>query len=105
LDVQLKSNINWPIVVEGKEIQLGDNDAVTFSGTHQIHWRAPLEFKDGDFIDMLFCHFSLKDSMPITLNEKEKIESKMMRFSSEFASRLMRENTYLKQLVRKYTNE
>lgn len=105
LDVQLRANIDWPIVVEGHEIILSDNTAAAFSGTHQVHWRKPLEFKDGDFIEMLFCHFSLEDSLPITLNEKQKIESSMMRFSNKFSVDLMKENLDLKQTIRKYSDE
>lgn len=58
-DYQLRSNIDWPIVVEpNKELILKDNQAATFSGTNQIHWRTPTTFKDGDFVEMVFCHFS-----------------------------------------------
>lgn len=58
LDYQFKSNIDWDIIVEDKVLSLKDNQAATFSGTHQIHWRKPQEFKDGDYIEMVFCHFS-----------------------------------------------
>ena len=79
--------------------------AAAFSGTHQIHWRKPLEFKDGDFVEMLFCHFSLEDSLPITLDEKQKIESNMMRFSNQFSVDLIKENLDLKQAIKRYSNE
>jgi hypothetical protein len=105
LDVQLRANIDWPIVVEGHEIILSDNTAAAFSGTHQVHWRKPLEFKDGDFVEMLFCHFSLEDSLPITLSEKQKIESNMMRFSNQFSVALMKENLDLKQAIKRYSHE
>jgi len=64
VDIQLKSNIDWPIVVEGKEYLLKDNEALTFAGTHQVHWRTKREFSDGEFMDMIFCHFSAKDYVP-----------------------------------------
>lgn len=105
LDVQLKANVDWTIVVEDHEIKLQDNMAAAFSGTHQVHWRKPLEFKDGDFVDMLFCHFSLENSLPITLEEKQRIESNMMRFSNKFSVDLMKENLDLKQTIRKYSGE
>jgi len=105
LDVQLRANVDWTIVVEDFEIKLSDNMAAAFSGTHQVHWRKPLEFKDGDFVEMLFCHFSLEDSLPITLDEKQKIESNMMRFSNKFSVDLMKENLNLKQAIKRYSNE
>lgn len=56
LDVQVKSTIEWPIVVEGKEFLLHDNEAVVFYGTDQIHWRTPVELSEDDVVDMIFCH-------------------------------------------------
>lgn len=61
-DYQLRSNIDWSLFVEGKEFALKDNQALTFSGTHQVHWRAPHEFVEGEFIEMIFCHLYLDDS-------------------------------------------
>jgi hypothetical protein len=58
LDIQVKSTIDWPIVVEGNEYVLKDNQGLIFSGTHQIHWRVDKTFKDSDFVEMIFCHFS-----------------------------------------------
>ena len=57
-DYQLKANIDWPIVVEpNTHLSLKDNQAATFSGTHQIHWRVPTIFEDDQFVEMIFCHF------------------------------------------------
>lgn len=60
-DIQLKSTKPWPLVVEGKTFVLEDNQALTFSGTHQIHWREKIEFAEGEYMDMIFCHFAAKD--------------------------------------------
>lgn len=105
LDIQLKSNIDWPIVVEDKIFYLKDNEALTFSGTNQIHWREYRDFKDGDFVEMIFCHFSLEDKMPISLEDKVKIEQKMALHSNQFAMSLVKENNRLKDQIRKYTYE
>lgn len=58
-DLQIGSNTDWSIFVEDKEFMLKDNQALTFSGTHQIHWRSKKVFEDGEFIDMIFCHLYL----------------------------------------------
>ncbi len=58
-DYQVRSNTLWPLLVEGKEFVLHDNQALTFSGTHQIHWRSKKRFYSGEFIDMIFCHLYL----------------------------------------------
>lgn len=105
LDIQLRSNIDWPIVVEGKSFTLKDRQALTFSGTHQIHWRENIELKDGDFIEMLFCHFSLQESNPITIEDKCEIEKKMMFFTNKFARDLIKENKRLKKVINSFTYE
>jgi hypothetical protein len=61
-DYQLDSNVSWPIYVEGTEFVLNNNEALTFSGTHQVHWRPSRDFVPGEFIEMIFCHLYLKDS-------------------------------------------
>tara|TARA_B110000259_G_C14031069_1_gene406685 strand:- start:1760 stop:2347 length:588 start_codon:yes stop_codon:yes gene_type:complete len=58
LDVQVESTLDWPIVIEGTEFSLEDNQALTFSGTHQVHWRKKVEFGKEDHVDMIFAHFS-----------------------------------------------
>jgi len=96
LDVQLNSNMAWPIIVESKAMVLKNNEAATFSGTHQIHWRSPIVFKDNDFIEMLFCHFSLPGSNQITIDELRDIDKQLMYHTNRFAMRLMIENEKLK---------
>lgn len=105
LDVQLRSNISWDIIVEGIRLKLQDNEAAAFSGTHQIHWREPIEFQDNDFVEMLFCHFTLEDSRPITIDEKREIESRMMKFSNEFSVGLMKKSIELKNMLKRYSYE
>jgi hypothetical protein len=63
LDIQLKANTDWGISVDnaGNEstYTLKDNQAVTFSGTHQVHWRPAREFLEGEYMEMIFCHFKV----------------------------------------------
>jgi hypothetical protein len=75
-DMQLKSNTSWSIYVEGKEFVLANNQALTFSGTHQIHWRPEKQFKDDDYIDMLFCHLQKKDDDKLTVDHWDKMLKK-----------------------------
>lgn len=93
LDVQLLSNFSWPIVVEGKSILLKDNQATTFAGTHQSHWREYRNFKDGESMDMLFCHFSI-DEDPVTkisMKEKMEAESRSIFWINKFYQDIMKE--------------
>ena len=59
-DIQLDGNTLWPIVVEGEKYTLKNNQALIFSGTHQVHWRERKSFNSGEYLDMLLCQFSEK---------------------------------------------
>lgn len=75
-DYQLKSNTLWPIVIEGKEFILSDNEAITFSGTHQVHWRPKKDWVEGQFVDMLFCHLHHPDDEQVTLEHSELMKKR-----------------------------
>lgn len=104
-DVQLKSNISWPIVVEGKSFTLKDNEAITFSGTNQVHWREHINFNDGDFIEMLFCHFSLEEKKAITFDEMSEVVKQLVYHSNRFSMDLIKKNKELDNKIRKLNNE
>ena len=77
VDVQLKSNVSWDIVVDNwkdeKTFTLRDNQALTFSGTHQVHWRPKKEFANEEFLEALFLHFVPKFNNMVSKEEKEEI--------------------------------
>jgi hypothetical protein len=62
LDYQIRSNTSWDICVSANDKEtsytLEDNQALIFSGTHQVHWRPKKTFKDTDFIELMFFNFS-----------------------------------------------
>lgn len=92
LDVQLKSNFSWPIVVRGNEFTLKDNQALTFSGTHQIHWRTFREFRDDEFIDMLFCHFSYEDNnIKTSIEELRETVKESIYFVNKYYQNIIKE--------------
>lgn len=58
LDYQVSSNTDWDITIKNVDYTLKDNDLLIFSGTHQEHSRPVKQFKDDEYIDLLFIHFS-----------------------------------------------
>jgi hypothetical protein len=87
LDYQLKATIDWPIVVEpNKELVLKDNQAGTFSGTNQIHWRTPTEFSDDDSVEMIFCHFSDPYAKEKDEKTNEVMDEKALKYKEAFYS-------------------
>jgi len=83
-DYQLKGTIPWEIVVEDRGLTLKDNQAATFSGTHQIHWRTPTEFSEDDFVDMIFCHFVIPGHGPKSGTLNNEMDAKAEGFKNHF---------------------
>lgn len=61
LDIQLRADEPWGIVVEETTYHLQNNQGVFFSGTNQQHWREKKEISPHSRIDMLFCNFEFTD--------------------------------------------
>lgn len=70
-DLQLRASEPWAVVVENEAFNLQDNEALIFAGTQQIHWREKKTIADDAEIDMIFCHLTYKDSMPLDENQKD----------------------------------
>jgi hypothetical protein len=87
-DYQIGGNTSWPIVVEGKSFELKNNEALSFSGTHQVHWREPKTFNDKEYIDMVFFHLKKHDSEKISMEDREKISIKLNKFLEEFGENI-----------------
>jgi hypothetical protein len=64
LDYQVASNIDWDLIIQkdGEEninsYTLKDNDLLIFSGTDQMHGRVKRDFVEGEYLELLFMHFS-----------------------------------------------
>jgi hypothetical protein len=58
---------------------------LTFSGTNQIHWREYKEFKDNDFIEMIFAHFSIDSEPSYKENHKSDIAERLVVACNNFA--------------------
>jgi hypothetical protein len=80
-DYQLGGNTTWDLVVEEKEFTLLNNSALTFSGTHQIHWRKPKTFKDDEYIDMIFFHLKKKNSKELSAEHFYSMKTKVEFYS------------------------
>jgi hypothetical protein len=57
INTQLESNTSWDIGLNLETYTLKDNSAVIFNGNTEIHWRPHKEFKEGEYVRMLFIRF------------------------------------------------
>jgi hypothetical protein len=80
-DYQLGGNTTWDLVVEEKEFTLANNSALTFSGTHQVHWRKHKTFEDHEYIDMIFFHLKKKNSKEYLDEHSSNMEDKVKFYS------------------------
>ena len=76
--VQLNNSKAWDLCVEDQSYSLFYNEALFFSGTHQVHYRPSIFFDNDDFFDILVCQIS-SDKSDILTNEhrdymQERIE-------------------------------
>jgi hypothetical protein len=83
-DYQIGGNTSWPLVVEEKDFTLGNNTALTFSGTHQVHWRTHKDFKDDEYIDMVFFHLRKKGAAPYSKEHEDSMIEKCAMYTEMY---------------------
>jgi hypothetical protein len=57
INMQLESNTKWDIGLNLETYTLEDNSALIFNANTEIHWRTHKEFKEGEYVSMLFIRF------------------------------------------------
>ena len=83
-DIQVKSSLPWNIVVEDEPYTLQDNQALFFSGTHQVHWREKIAFESDDYMDMIFCHFSEENPETTPEDHYKDMDLKVKLFRDQY---------------------
>ena len=57
LNYQLSSNTVWDLGLNTSIYKLEDNSAILFDPNKNIHWRPIKDFKDGEYVKMIFFRF------------------------------------------------
>jgi hypothetical protein len=65
MTIILDSTLDWDIGTEIGSFAPRKNQGVTFSGSHQFHWRPYKQFTDSDYYDILVCQFTIEDETDI----------------------------------------
>ena len=78
LDIQLKYNKDWAVVVEGEPFNLEYNQGLLFAGTQQIHWREPTVFNDGDVVDMVICNLKYDPDLHIAPDQEDILQKRSL---------------------------
>lgn len=72
LSVQLDTSFDWELCAMDTCITLKKNQAMLFSGSHQIHWRPLKEFGPDDYFDIMVCQMYL-DNEGLTQEHQDKM--------------------------------
>lgn len=57
INYQISSSTSWDVGLDLKLYSIEDNSALVFNPNENIHWRPIKEFKDGEYIRMIFFRF------------------------------------------------
>lgn len=85
ISIIMDSTFDWDIFVEEKCIPVRKNQGAFFSGSHQVHWRPPYTFKEGDYYDILVCQFRVKENQThLTDEHRENMDNKVGGYMSKY---------------------
>ena len=57
INIQLQANTVWDMGLNLNVYTLDDNSALIFNANKEIHWRTHKEFKDGEYVNMMFVRY------------------------------------------------
>lgn len=72
LSIILDSTFDWPVVVEYEKILATKNQAILFSGSHQVHWRPSAVFGPEDYYDIMVCQMVEDSDTPVILSKEHR---------------------------------
>lgn len=63
INIQIDSNTVWPLGLNLDIYELKNNSALIFNANKEVHWRTHKEFKDGEYVRMMFVRFCNPENM------------------------------------------
>lgn len=86
MSIQLETTIPWTIYAEKDPFMLETNQALLFSGSHQVHWRPHLEFSDNDYFDIFVCQiYETDNTVELSEEHRKAMQERMEIIGQEFA--------------------
>jgi len=76
LDVQIRADEEWGIIVEDTPFYLKDNQGLLFSGTNQQHWREKKDLSPHSRIDMIFFNLEFKDGREFPTSYQQVMQTR-----------------------------
>jgi hypothetical protein len=86
--MQIDANTVWPLGLNLDVYELENNSALIFNANKEIHWRTHKEFKDGEYVNMMFVRFShseyLSDYSHLDLIQNDPIFTDIRAFRDSY---------------------
>lgn len=73
MTIILDSTIDWDVETENHVFSPTKNQGITFSGSHQFHWRPYKKFADTDYYDILVCQFLVDGEESILTQDHREV--------------------------------
>jgi hypothetical protein len=77
INFQLSSNTSWDLGLNTNLYKIEDNSAIVFNGNTEIHWRPRKEFKNDEYVKMIFMRFfnpvNISDYSHLSNNQSDEI--------------------------------
>jgi len=90
INFQLDSNTSWDLGLNFETYRLKDNSAIIFNGNTEVHWRAHKDFKDREFVKMIFIRFykleDRSDYSHLNINQPDDIFKEFTEFRNSSKS-------------------
>lgn len=84
INYQLESNTDWDLGIDLATYNLEDNSALVFNANTTVHWRVHKEFKEGEYVKMLFIRFyeagNRKDYSFVPMNSMDEVFAEIRNF-------------------------
>jgi hypothetical protein len=85
MSIQLNTTLPWTIYAERDPFLLETNQALIFSGSHQVHWRPDLEFEDNDYFDIFVCQiYESGSTVELSDEHRQAMQERMQIIGQEF---------------------
>jgi hypothetical protein len=88
INIQLDSNTVWDMGLNLQTYTLNDNSALVFNANKEIHWRVHKEFKDGEYVKMVFVRFCNPENMSDYSHLPMNPDDEMFKEAREFRDSL-----------------
>jgi len=63
ISIQMDTTLDWDLHAYDGSATLSKNEAMVFSGSHQVHWRPPKDFSEDDYFDIMVCQLAVSDEI------------------------------------------